>query len=87
MKATTLGDLRATPWSTKSGRSVKQELRDNLICLLKENKAIFPGIVGYENSVTPQIVNALLSRHNFILSLPHAKTRRYLYRAYAPKGN
>ncbi len=67
MKATTLGDLRATPWSTKSGRSVKQELRDNLICLLKENKAIFPGIVGYENSVTPQIVNALLSRHNFIL--------------------
>ncbi len=67
MKATTLGDLRATPWSTKSGRSVKQELRDNLICRLKENKAIFPGIVGYENSVTPQIVNALLSRHNFIL--------------------
>ncbi len=67
MKATTLGDLRATSWSTKSGRSVKQELRDNLICRLKENKAIFPGIVGYENSVTPQIVNALLSRHNFIL--------------------
>ena len=67
MKATTLGDLRATPWGTKSGRSVKQELRDNLICRLKENKSIFPGIVGYENSVTPQIVNALLSRHNFIL--------------------
>ena len=67
MKATTLGDLRATPWGTKSGRSVKGELRDNLICRLKENKSIFPGIVGYENSVTPQIANALLSRHNFIL--------------------
>ncbi len=64
---TTLGELRATPWATKAGRSVKQELRDNLICRLKENRTIFPGIVGYEGSVTPQIVNAILSRHNFIL--------------------
>lgn len=67
MKATTLGDLRATHWAQRSGRSVKQELRDNLICRLKEGRPIFPGIVGYETSVTPQIVNALLSRHNFIL--------------------
>ncbi len=67
MKATTLGDLRATAWANKAGRSVKQELRDNLICRLRENRPIFPGIVGYEGSVTPQIVNAVLSRHNFIL--------------------
>ena len=67
MKATTLGDLRATAWANKAGRTVKQELRDNLICRLKENRPIFPGIVGYEGSVTPQIVNAVLSRHNFIL--------------------
>ena len=60
MKATTLGDLRATAWANKAGRSVKQELRDNLICRLKENRPIFPGIVGYETSVTPQIVNAVL---------------------------
>jgi len=67
MRETILGDLRATPWATKAGRSVKQELRDNLICRLRENRPVFPGIVGYENTVTPQIVNAILSRHNFIL--------------------
>lgn len=67
MKATTLGELRGTPWANKAGRSVKQELRDNLICRLKENRPIFPGIVGFEQSVTPQVVNAILSRHNFIL--------------------
>jgi magnesium chelatase subunit I len=64
---TTLGELRATPWATKAGRSVKQELRDNLICRLKEKKTVFPGIVGYDATVTPQVVNAVLSRHNFIL--------------------
>jgi len=67
MKATTLGDLRATPWLSRAGRSVKQELRDNLICRLKHGRGVFPGIVGYETSVIPQVVNAILSRHNFIL--------------------
>ncbi len=67
MKASTLGDLRISSWVAKAGRSVKQELRENLICRLKEDRKIFPGIVGYEQSVTPQIVNAILSRHNFIL--------------------
>ena len=66
-QATTLGELRTTPWATRAGRSVKQELRDNLICRLRENRPIFPGIVGYEATVTPQVVNAVLSRHNFIL--------------------
>ncbi len=67
MKAATLGELKATPWANKAGRSVKQELRDNLICRLKEKRPVFPGIVGYEDSVVPQLVNAILSRHNFIL--------------------
>lgn len=67
MNATTLAELRATPWLTRAGRSVKQELRDNLVCRLRENRPIFPGIVGYESTVTPQVVNAILSRHNFIL--------------------
>jgi magnesium chelatase subunit I len=67
MKATTLGDLRATPWLSRAGRSVKQELRDNLICRLKSGRGVFPGIVGYETSVIPQVVNAILSRHNFVL--------------------
>ena len=67
MKAATLGDLKTTDWERKSGRSVKDELRENLIERLKANDPIFPGIVGYDESVTPQVVNALLSRHNFIL--------------------
>ena len=67
MKPTTLGALKTTEWAQKSGRSVKDELRSNLIQKLKNNQPVFPGIVGYEDSVTPQIVNAVLSRHNFIL--------------------
>jgi magnesium chelatase subunit I len=67
MQPKTLGDLRHSPWRAKAGRSVKQELRDNLICKLKENRPVFPGIIGYDDSVVPQLVNAILSRHNFIL--------------------
>ncbi len=48
-------------------RSVKDELRENLICKLERRETLFPGIVGYEDTVVPQIVNAILSRHNFIL--------------------
>src|SRR5580692_7806428 len=50
-------------------RSVKDELRENLAARLRAcpDEAIFPGIVGYEDTVVPQIVNAILSRHNFIL--------------------
>ena len=46
---------------------VKDELRANLICKLQRREELFPGIVGYEDSVVPQVVNAILSRHNFIL--------------------
>jgi len=67
----TLGELRRSPFSEEKLRTrrVKQELRDNLIARLQASgdKAIFPGIVGYEDTVVPQIVNAILSRHNFIL--------------------
>jgi magnesium chelatase subunit I len=48
-------------------RSVKDELRENLLARLKSKEPIFPGIVGYEDTVTPQVVNALLSKQNFIL--------------------
>jgi magnesium chelatase subunit I len=48
-------------------RSVKDELRANLLTRLAMRKPIFSGVVGYEETVMPQIVNALLSRHNFIL--------------------
>src|SRR5579862_4440719 len=48
-------------------RSVKDELRENLICKLQKREPLFPGIVGFEDTVVPQVINAILSRHNFIL--------------------
>ena len=65
----TLGELRtsAFPEERLARRTVKDELRANLICKLQRREELFPGIVGYEDSVVPQVVNAILSRHNFIL--------------------
>jgi magnesium chelatase subunit I len=64
----TLGALRA---SVSAGRvprrSVRDEIRENLIARLRTGQTIFPGIIGYDETVVPQIVNAVLSRHNFIL--------------------
>lgn len=66
----TLGALRRSEaWSEErlNGRSVRDELRENLIARLKAGAPLFPGVVGYEDTVAPQVVNAILSRHNFIL--------------------
>jgi magnesium chelatase subunit I len=65
----TLGELKSSEYNEARVRhsSVKDEMRRNLIGRLERNEAIFPGIVGYTDSVIPQIVNAILSRHNFIL--------------------
>ncbi len=64
----TLGALRQSEWNAERvSRSVKDELRDNLIAKIRARETIFPGIVGYEDTVVPQIVNAVLSRQNFIL--------------------
>jgi len=60
----TLSALRATRYQTLS---VKDELRLNLIRKLRSGDKLFPGIVGYEETVLPQLVNAILSRHNLIL--------------------
>jgi len=60
----TLGELRQ---ARLSRRSVKQEIRDNLMRKLQAGDALFPGIIGYDETVIPQLVNAILSRHNFIL--------------------
>ena len=60
----TLGELKAARYHP---RSVKDEMRENLIARLRGGERLFPGIVGYEHTVEPQIVNAILSRHDFIL--------------------
>lgn len=71
---TTVGELRASGYRP---RSVRDELRGNMIRALKEKRPLFEGIVGYEKTVTPQIVNAVLSKHDVIfLGLRgQAKTR------------
>jgi magnesium chelatase subunit I len=70
----TIGALRASGYTP---RSVKQELRDNLIARLKKGTTLFPGIVGYEETVVPQIENAILSGQDvvFLGERGQAKTR------------
>ena len=70
----TLGELKAAGYQTKS---VKDELRDNLIIKIKKGEDAFPGVWGYEDSVIPELERAILSRHNInLLGLRgQAKTR------------
>ena len=65
----TLGALKRSPRGAPARllRSVKDEIRQNLLRRLSSGGALFEGVIGYEETVMPQIVNALLSRHNFIL--------------------
>jgi magnesium chelatase subunit I len=68
-KPRTLGELRSIPDfdAGTASISVKNELRRNLLRAIEKREPLFPGVHGYEDTVIPQIVNALLSRHNFIL--------------------
>ncbi len=63
-QAATLGQLKKTDYKVKS---IKQELRDNLIAHLKTNSTIFEGIHGFDNTVIPDMKRAILSRHNILL--------------------
>ena len=65
----TFGALKRSAFGAPERReqSVKDELRANLLTRLATRKPIFHGVIGYEETVMPQIVNALLSKHNFIL--------------------
>src|ERR1700719_2867327 len=65
-----LGELRSsTNWSERrlTDRSLRQELRENLLCRMEKGETLFPGVHGYDDTVIPQIINAILSRHHFIL--------------------
>lgn len=61
---TTLGELKQSGWTS---RSVKEEMRKNMISMMKQGEPLFPGILGYEKTVIPQIQNAILARHDLIL--------------------
>jgi magnesium chelatase subunit I len=73
-RPSSLGELRQSGYVP---RSVKQELRDNLIARLRKGEALFPTIVGYEETVIPQIENAILSGQDivFLGERGQAKTR------------
>ncbi len=60
----TLGELKASGYVS---RSVKLEMRENLIKALKENRSAFEGILGFENTVIPDVERAVLSRHSILL--------------------
>jgi magnesium chelatase subunit I len=68
-KPRTIGELKRIPdFDARCGTlPVRQEIRRNLLRAIERGEALFPGVHGYEDSVIPQIVNAVLSRHNFIL--------------------
>ena len=65
----TLRDLRNSPWGEAPlrHRTVREEIRTNLTRLLERGDPLFPGILGYEDTVIPQLVHALLAQHDFIL--------------------
>ncbi|TRZ43712.1 magnesium chelatase [Robertkochia solimangrovi] len=71
---TTLGELKSAGYTSKS---IKNELRDNLISSIKGGKTVFEGIHGYENTVIPELERAILARHHInLLGLRgQAKTR------------
>jgi len=77
----TLGELKASGYQS---RSVKEELRANVITRLRSGEPLFPGIIGYEHTVEPQIVNALLSKHDFILLGLRGQAKTRLLRALVP---
>src|ERR1700735_1515362 len=65
----TLGELRHSPWPEEriARRGVRQELRENLLARIEKGAPLFPGLHRYRDTVIPQVVNAILSRHHFIL--------------------
>jgi magnesium chelatase subunit I len=80
---TTLGALKRSPHGAEArrGRSVKDEMRANLLARLADDQPLFPGVLGYEDTVLPQLVNAVLSRHHFILLGLRGQAKSRLLRA------
>src|SRR5215213_9085675 len=78
----TLGALRqAVAAGRIPRRPVRSELRDNLIERMRSGGPLFPGIIGYDDTVVPQVVNAILSRHHFILLGLRGQAKTRLLRA------
>lgn len=76
----TVGELRAAGWTS---RGVKDELRTNLVAALRRGDALFPGIVGYEDTVIPEIVNAILAGHDMLFLGEKGQAKSRLMRMLA----
>lgn len=63
-KVHTLGELKAAGWKDLS---IKDEMRNNLLAKLRAGETIFPGIIGYDKTVVPQVIQAVLAKHDFLL--------------------
>src|SRR5215470_14198840 len=63
VRPSNLKELRASGWVSKT---VKQEIRDNFLAMLERGEELFPGIVGYENTVIPEINIALIAGHDLL---------------------
>ncbi|MCG8405352.1 MAG: magnesium chelatase [Phycisphaerales bacterium] len=62
-KPKTLGELKASGWRS---RTVKEELHDNLLRMLADKKELFPGIIGYDDTVIPEVCLAMLAKHDML---------------------
>ena len=78
MRPTTLQELRASGWVSKT---VKQEIRDNFLRMLQAGEDLFPGIIGYENTVLPEINLALLAGHDMLFLGEKGQAKSRLMRA------
>ncbi len=77
-KAKTIGELRASGYATVS---IKEELRRNLLAKIKARQDIFPGIIGYEDTVIPMIENAIISGHDIIFLGERGQAKSRVMRA------
>jgi magnesium chelatase subunit I len=84
-KPATLGELTQSPWGApeRRRRTVKDEMRENLIRKLEAGEKILPGIIGFEETVLPQLTNAILARQNLILLGLRGQAKSRILRALA----
>src|SRR4051812_11209698 len=78
MKPTNLRELRASGWKSKS---VKREIYDNFLDKLAAGEELFPGIVGYEDTVIPEINLALIAQHDMLFLGEKGQAKSRLMRA------
>jgi magnesium chelatase subunit I len=80
VRPTSLRDLRASGWQS---RTVKEEIRANLIAAMEQGETLFPGIVGYDDTVIPEIVNGILAGHDLLFLGEKGQAKSRLMRLLA----